>query len=377
MPGTGTVARLFAVCAVATLSATFMAAQPALACTDARIVAEDGSVLTARSMEFGVPLDSRLVIRPRGTRIESPAPTGGKGMSWSAQYGYAYLDGFNLDAVTDGLNEAGLGFGALYLPGETTYETVAPADHAKALSNLQFGAWVLSQFATADEVRAALPGVKVFGEPFAALGNTVVPLHFVIHDAKGRSIVLEWVDGKLNVHENTVGVVTNSPAYDWHMTNLRNFVNLTPVDPKPVRIGGITYAATGQGGGLAGLPGDPTPPARFVQTAAGLHLAVKPKSATDALVLGQKLMNRVDIPRGLSRDFSSGVRYDDITQWVVFRDHANRVYYYRTYTDMTLRALDLKKVDMSPGAPARRMPIATEKPTVLSVDPRAMPLLAQ
>jgi len=369
--------RSFAMRALLGICSMSIAIPPALACTDARIVAEDGSVLTARTMEFGPPLESRLVVRPRGTKLVSPAPNDAKGLNWTAKYGYAYMDGFKLDGVTDGLNEAGLGFGALYLPGHTTYETVAPADNAKAVSNVKFGAWVLSQFATVDEVKAALSSVRVWGEPVAALGDTPVPVHFVIHDANSKSLVLEWVDGKVTVHDNTVGVVTNSPTYDWHMTNLRNYVNVTPVDPKPVKIGGITYAATGQGAGLLGIPGDPTPASRLVQTAAALHFATKPKNAAQALVLAQKLMNRVDIPSGLIRDFGSGERYDDMTQWVVFRDHANKVYYYRTYEDMTLRALDLKKVDLSPGAPARRMPIATTKPTVLPIEPNAIPVLTK
>ena len=347
--------------------------QSAMACTDARVVAQDGSVVSARSMEFGAPTDSGLVVRPRGSKLQSPAPSGASGLSWTAKYGYVYLDAFHIDGITDGLNEAGLGFGALYLPGFAGYETIAPPDNAKAMSNLQIGAWALSQFATVDEVKAALGGIHVWGEPLAAFGNAFVPLHYVLHDAKGNSIVLEWVGGKLNIYDNTVGVMTNSPTYDWQMTNLRNYVSLSPDNAKPVTVNGVQYAANGQGSGLLGLPGDPTPPSRLVQTVFALSSAVKPKNQTEALVLGQKLMNRVDLPAGLARDPSSGE--SDITQWVVFRDHTNKVYYYRTYEDMTLQAVDLKKLDFSPGAPARRIAIASTKPTVRFIDPNSIPAL--
>src|SRR5271167_3474477 len=104
---------------------------------------------------------------PRGSRLQSPAPSGANGLSWTAKYGYVYLDAFHID----GLNEAGLGFGALYLPGFAGYKTIAPADNAEAMSNLQLGAWALSQFATVDEVKAALPSILVWGEPLAAFGN--------------------------------------------------------------------------------------------------------------------------------------------------------------------------------------------------------------
>ena len=202
-------------------------------------------------------------------------------------------------------------------------------------------------------------------------GNSVVPLHYVIHDAEGKSLILEWVGGKLNTYDDNVGVMTNSPPYDWQMTNLRNYVSLSPTNSQPVKVGGVSYAANGQGSGLFSMPGDPTPPSRMIQTVFGVSSAVKPKDATGALILAQKLMNRVDLPADLARDANSDE--SDITQWVVFRDHSNKVYYFRTYDDMTLQALDLKKLDFSPGAQARRIAIATSKPTVHEIAQTSIP----
>ena len=363
--------RFWVKCTLLGLFAVTFSPPPAPACTDARIVAQDGAVLSARSMEFGIPMDSRLVVRPRGTALESPAPEGAKGVRWKAKFGYAYLDGLQLDAVVDGLNEAGLGIGVLFFPGYAGYEKVDPADNAKALSHIQFSTWVLSQFANVDEVKTALAGVKVWGEVVPKFG--LLPLHYVIHDAKGKSIVCEWVDGKLRVYDNTTGVMTNSPTYGWHMTNLNNYVRLSPDNASAQTVGGVSYAATGQGSGLLGMPGDPSPPSRLVQTVFALNTAVKPKNAEEALVLAQKLMNRVDIPVGLVRDPAS--KEADSTEWAVFRDHSNKIYYYRTYGDMTPQALDLKKVNFAPGAPARRIAIGSPKATVHWIDPGALPAL--
>ena len=96
--------RSFGSCAFLGGLALLFSLHPAPACTDARIVAQDGAVMSARSMEFGVPMDSRLVVRPRGTALESPAPNGAKGVHWKAKYGFVYLDGLHLDAAVDGLN---------------------------------------------------------------------------------------------------------------------------------------------------------------------------------------------------------------------------------------------------------------------------------
>ncbi len=174
----------------------------------------------------------------------------------------------------------------------------------------------------------------------------------------------------MHVYDNAVGVLTNSPTYEWHIQNLRNYVNLTAANAKPVKIGNVTYAGTGQGSGLHGLPGDPTPPSRFVMAAATAYLANKPKDAAEALIVAEHLINRVDIPKGLVRDYSEGGKpAGDYTQWTTFRDHANKVYYWKTYNDPGMKAVDLKTLDFNPGQPTRSLSIAAAKPTVQMVSP--------
>lgn len=337
-------------------------------CTDARIIASDGTVVSARTMEFALPLGSRLVVRPRGSRLTSPAPGGGPGLSWEARFGFCYLDSMGADAASDGLNEAGLGIGALYLPEETEYGQVGAADQSRALSNALFCQWVLARFATVDEMKEGLQDVRVWGEPQPLLGGIAAPLHYVVHDDTGASVVMEWLAGSLHIHNSAVGVLTNCPAFDWHLTNLRNYINLTPINVSPTTVDGLSFAALGQGSGLLGLPGDSTPPSRFVQTAAALHLAIKPADAREAITLAQKILNRVDIPVGLVRDPGpEGTAHGDRTQWAVIRDHTNRTMYWRSYHDMTLRSFDLRQAPLSPGEPIRRMPIERAEPTVVSV----------
>jgi choloylglycine hydrolase len=133
----------------------------------------------------------------------------------------------------------------------------------------------------------------------------------------------------------------------------------------------VTYAGTGQGSGLHGLPGDPTPPSRFVMAAATAYLADKPKDAAEALIVAQHLINRVDIPKGLVRDYSQGGKpMGDYTQWTTFRDHANKIYYWKTYNDPALKAVDLKTLNFDAGQPMRSLSIAAAKPTVQMVTPR-------
>ena len=71
-------------------------------------------------------------------------------------------------------------------------------------------------------------------------------------------------------------------------------------------------------------------------------------------------MNNVDVVAGEAREPDSGKYLNDITQWVVFKDLTHRVFYYRTYEDLSLRAVSLSKIDLSENAPRLTMPMASK-----------------
>src|SRR5579872_71431 len=182
----------------------------AFACTDFRLTAKDGTVLITRSLEFALDLKSELCTSNRDRNFTTTGPDGKPTMSWKTKYGYVFLNGLNIDMAADGMNEKGLSFEALYLPNFAEYQTV-PAGHMdQAIPYYNFGDWVLGNFETVDQVRAALNTVYVYAEKLPQTDNTVFPLHFAIYDATGKGIVVEYVGGKLNVYENKIGVMTNS-----------------------------------------------------------------------------------------------------------------------------------------------------------------------
>ena len=81
--------------AVATLCAGLMATTPALACTDVRLIAGDGSPMTVRTMEFAMELGSEVQIIPRGQQVTSPAPKG-DGLKWTSKYGYVAMNAYDM-----------------------------------------------------------------------------------------------------------------------------------------------------------------------------------------------------------------------------------------------------------------------------------------
>lgn len=329
------------------------------ACTDFRIAAKDGSILVTRSMEFAQEMNSNLRNGLRGRQFAPVTLNGKPSLGWKGKYGFLYVDGLNQDIAIDGMNENGLSFEYLYLPGETQYQTAPAGKEGQALPYYELGQWVLSNFKTVDEVRQALATIFVVAMPVPGLGNNITfPVHASIYDSTGKGIVVEFVGGKMNIFDNA-GILTNSPTYDWQVTNLRNYINLSPYIPKPVIAGGLTFTATGQGTGMVGLPGDSSPPSRFVKIATMLKSVYPVATMGDALNMAQHLINNVDLPAGFSRSVDNGQESSDITQWVVFKDLTNKMFYYRTYNDMTVRSIVMSKLDFSEKGALFKMPLST------------------
>ena len=201
--------------------------------------------------------------------------------------------------LADGLNEKGLSFAWLSLPDFTEYQDrAAAAEPEKAIAHLDLCPWVLGNFATVDEVKTAFAGVHVWGKPIGPL-NLIMPLHASVHDASGRSIVLEFTREGPKVYDNMPGVLTNAPTFDWHLINVRNFLNLKAMTAGPVQVDASILSPIGSGSGLLGIPGDWTPPSRFVRVAAMRHFAMTPQDAEAGVVLAEHLLGSVTIPRGL------------------------------------------------------------------------------
>ena len=146
------------------------------------------------------------------------------------------------------------------------------------------------------------------------------------------------------VRDNPLGVFTNAPTFDWHLTNLRNYTNLRITNVPPVDLVGINLTGFGQGNGLLGLPGDFTPPARFVRAVAFAQSAVPAKSAREGVLQAFHILNQFDIPRGAVREVGEGQEHIDYTLWTGAADLANHRYYFRTFANSRIRMVDLSRV---------------------------------
>lgn len=331
------------------------------ACTNVQIKAKDGTLVVGRTLEFGPDLQSRLMNAPREKQFSTTTKDNKPALQWKGRYGFIYADFFLTGHAVDGMNEKGLSFGYLYLPGYTHYPEMSE-DISKALPYTSLGDWVLSNFETVSEVEKGLKEISIFAKPekLGSFGEAVLPVHAVITDKTGQSIVVEFVRGKMVIYQNPLGLLTNAPNFDWHLINLQNYVNLSPYGKDPFTLNGITYSGTGQGSGLIGLPGDPTPPSRFIKTALFQQTAMPVDDAAGAVNLVQHILNTVDIPFGTvraSKNGPSGPDTMDKTWWTVYKDLKNSRFYFKSYDNPTIQYLDMKKLDFAPNARQFALPM--------------------
>jgi len=317
-------------------------APAAQACTGIRLIAKDGGVVAARTLEFGMDLHSDVLVVPAGTALTGTLPDGGKGISYTTKYGFLGANAEGMDVILDGLNDHGLYVGLFYFPDYASYPDATKDNAAHAMAPYEYANWLLGNFATIDEVKANFNKVALVPVVLNAM-KQVPPVHFVVYDRSGKSVVIEPVDKTLKIYDNPLGVVTNSPTFDWHMTNLRNYVNLTATNVPPLGLGGVTLAQFGQGSGLRGLPGDFTPPSRFVRAVAFSQSAIPSDTAAQAVLQAFHILNNFDIPYGAVRDMQGGQMHAEYTTWTSASDLKNLRWYFKTYGDQSIHSVDLTK----------------------------------
>ena len=314
-------------------------------CTSFVIKTQDGSPIYGRTMEWGAfDLQADLVLVPRNLPFTSELGEGKQGMKWSNRYGYVAINAVKKPFVTDGMNETGLTMGVLYFPGFAEYQQLETGKESLTVNNVDLSAYILGQFETVEAIQKELPKLwVVYNKDIAKAFGAPAPLHLIITDKTGASIVIEYVGGKLNIHDNKIGVMTNAPTYDWHILNLRNYPQLRAFgNPTDRQIEGVSLAPFGAGSGMLGLPGDATPVSRFVRAVAFTKTLIPPKDIEAGVNEAARILNNFDISRGLVREGESPENYHlNFTQWTTIGDIKNKRYYWWTEYNRRMRMVDL------------------------------------
>ena len=317
---------------------------PTNACTGITLKSKDNSVIAARTIEWAESVMNNLyVVVPRNQELQSLTPSGMDGVKFKSKYGYVGLAVEQKEFMVEGINEKGLSAGLFYFPNYGKYQPYNEAKKDQCLADFQVVSYVLAECSTIDEVKEALGKVRIIN--IDPRSSTV---HWRFTEPSGRQVVLEIVNEVMHFYENPLGVLTNSPGIEWHWTNLNNYINLKPGNTPEHKFGPLEMKSFGHGSGLLGLPGDFTPPSRFVRASFFQLTAVQQPTAEESVVQAFHLLNNFDIPTGTEVPFEkASIALPSATQFTVASDTHNRKIYYRTMYNSNIRCIDLKAIDFN------------------------------
>lgn len=338
---------------IATFLSTATWAQ-AEACTGISLVTTGGGHVHGRTIEWAsFDLNSKLIVSPRDHGYTSKLPQERDGLTWKGRYGFVGISVSDDRFIGEGMNEAGLNAGLFYFPG---YGSLAPYDPARTANNvadMDLVRWMLSQFSTLGEVRAALDDIRVAPIFIDESGQPSPTAHWRVTDREGGSIVIEIIDGgQVQVYDNQVGVLTNSPGFPWHLLNLNNYVQLEPGTVGPRRFNQLKASSFGAGTAFLGLPGDITPPSRFVRAAFFVATAPTMESSAQAVSQAFHILNNFDIPIGTEFGEAEPSKMPDLpsaTQWTAVSDLDQGAFYFKSMHDGAVKRVDLGRIDFAGG----------------------------
>jgi len=324
--------------------ATILTATPGSseACTRALYVAEDGTVIVGRSMDWGEDMKSNMWILPRGMKRDG---RGGRNtISWESKYGSLIVTAYDI-GTAEGMNEKGLVVNELALV-ESNYGK--PPAGAKVISLSTWPQYVLDNFATVadavDDLRK-----ENFRVQTVVLGNgRPANMHLVISDASGDSAVFEYIDGKLVIHHGKqYRVVTNSPTYDKQLAIMEYWKDA--------------------GGTSKSLPGTSRAADRFVRTS--FLLDMLPGVASPTYISGSpqqsfkfqapmavlSLMRSVGTPLGFANEEQPWV---SSTIWRTVSDSTHRVVIFDSALTPATFWVKFDDLDLEKGAPVKKLQLA-------------------
>ena len=250
-------------------------------------------------------------------------------------------DGYPL--YYEATNEKGLSMAGLNFPGLARYFPEQPGKDN--IAPFEFIPWILGRCADIKQARAALDRLNLVDIPFSE-ALPLSPLHWIIADRE-QSVVVESTAEGLRVYDDPIGVLTNNPPFDFHLYNLRSHMNVSP-SPAEDRFSSA-YALTPYSNGMGGigLPGDLSSASRFVRAAFMKLNSVSGDSEGESVGQFFHILDSVAMPRGSVR---MGEKYE-ITRYSCCCNTDKGIYYYTTYGNRQIRAVDLHRTDLNGTVP--------------------------
>lgn len=321
--------------ALLVLVSVFMFAEKAFSCT--RIVYEglNGTILTARSMDWKGEIPANLWLFPRG--IERFGEAGTSSIKWKSKYGSVITSSWDI-ASSDGMNEKGLAGNLLWLV-ESTYPSFEKNGKTKGLAVSLWLQYVLDNFSTVSEAVTALEKKDfVIASSHIPGTNIFATVHLSISDASGDNAIFEYINGNLVIHHDRKYVaMTNSPIFEEQLAINAYWKGIS---------------------GTIMLPGTNRAADRFVRASYYIDAIPKTDNIRAALASVFGVIRNCSVPLGISSETEPNI---SSTRWRTVADHKNLVYYFDNVLNPNVVWVEFSKLDFSEKGKIKKLSLANNE----------------
>ncbi len=239
-------------------------------------------------------------------------------------------------------NEKGLSIAGLNFPHNAHYFPIS--NEKKNIEPFELIPWILSQFTSTDEVKENLQKINIASVDFCKNFKTS-PLHWIVAD-RDKCITVECVEEGLKIYDNPFGVLTNNPPFNLQIENYHKVISTLGKEESDSKM-------SSKGLDAFGLPGDLSSPSRFSKVAFAKAKSVCGETEEESVTQFFHILGTVNTPRGFIKD-------DYMTVYTSCCNTDKGIYYYTTYGNSQISAVDMKKDNLDSDA-LISYPLVTEQ----------------
>lgn len=216
-----------------------------------------------------------------------------------------------------------------------------PKKGKENIAQFEFIPYILSHCDSVLQARKKLENLNITNTQFSDK-LPCAQLHWIISD-RNESLTVESTNDGLKVYDNPVGVLTNNPPFDIQMFMLNNYMSLSPKQPENNFGKSAELTTYSRGMGAIGLPGDLSSASRFAKVAFTKLNSVSGDSESESVSQFFHILGSVDQQRGCC-EVADG-KYE-ITLYTSCCNADKGIYYYTTYNNHQICAVDMHKIDL-------------------------------
>lgn len=252
--------------------------------------------------------------------------------------GMAYVaEGYPL--YYDAVNENGLCMAGLNFVGNAVYNKGAL--NGEKVAQFELLPYILSQCDTVEQTKSLLEKIYITDEAFSE-ELPASQLHWIIAD-RLQAITVESVAQGIKIYDNPLGVLTNNPPFDFQLFSLNNYMSLSSQTPVNKFSMGLKLEEYSRGMGAIGLPGDLSSQSRFVRAAFVKLNSLSGETESESVSQFFHILGSVEQQRGCCKLDNGRC---EITIYTSCCNADKGIYYYKTYENSCINAVDMHRADL-------------------------------